>query len=199
MLGYARAVEERDGALESQIETLAGLGIEPRRIYTDVAARATENGTAGEGAGESLVSSRPGMAALLDYARSGDVVVVVALDRLGRSSAEVLEMARIFGDRGIGLRSLREQIDTEDAAGAMLVGVLASLSRVDDERAQRRRRSSPHLVRSGAGRPRALTADQVRLAESMRAKGESVPEIAGALGVSRATLYRSLAERKSVK
>jgi len=54
----------------------------------------------------------PGLAALLDYAREGDAIVVDGIDRLGRSAAEVMTTTRQLGERGIVLRSLREGIDT---------------------------------------------------------------------------------------
>ena len=79
----------------------------------------------------------------------------------------------------------------------MVAGVLASLAQLElelgRERQQRRRR---HLKARDLpiGRPRALSADQIALAERMRASGEPVPVIAETLGVSRATLYRTLAE-----
>ena len=58
-----------------------------------------------------------GLAALLDYAREGDAIVVVGIDRLGRNAAEVMMTIRDLGERGIVLRSLREGIDTSNATG----------------------------------------------------------------------------------
>ena len=80
----------------------------------------------------------------------------------------------------------------------MIAGVLASLAELELE-LQRERRSAAKAARKSRGlpigRPKALTADQVALAERMRASGEPVPVIAETLGVSRATLYRTLAEK----
>jgi DNA invertase Pin-like site-specific DNA recombinase len=61
---------------------------------------------------------RPGFAALLDYAREGDAIVVVGIDRLGRNAAEVMTTIRELGECGIVLRSLREGIDTPNRPGA---------------------------------------------------------------------------------
>lgn len=187
-LGYAR---ETAGAhpLAPQIDALTEAGVDPARIYSDPADRTTSAG------------HRPGMAALLDYARPGDITVVVGIDRLGRTVPEVMEIANQMTGRRIGLRSLREGIDTADPAGAMIVGVLASLAELDDTGTPTNR-STPRTLRgstSTIGRPRALDADQVARAEQMRARGVSVPKIAQELGVSRATLYRTLAERRSVR
>lgn len=134
---------------------------------------------------------------MLDYARPGDTIVVVGIDRLGRNAAEVMTTIRDLGERKIVLRSLREGIDTSNATGRMVAGVLASLAELELE-LQRERRSAAKAARKSRGlpigRPRALTPDQIELAERMRASGEPVPVIAETLGVSRATLYRTLAE-----
>lgn len=188
-LGYAR---DSPGAhaLAPQIDALTDAGVDPARIYTDATDRSAPAG------------QRPGMAALLDYARAGDTTVVVGIDRLGRNVREVMEVANQMAGRRIGLRSLREGIDTADPAGAMVVAVLASLAELDDDAPRRSDRSTPRTLRgstSAIGRPRALDADQVVRAEQMRAQGVSVPRIAQELGVSRATLYRTLAERRSVR
>lgn len=186
LLGYA-STSSKIRTLEAQIDALTAAGIEPARIYSDGVVTA--------------VQRRPGWTALLDYARSGDTVVVLGIDRLGRTTREVLATARDLSDRHIELRSLREGIDTADSMGAMIVGVLASLAEHADEfgnpghtaaAASRPDNTSP------VGRPRALDDGQVAVAEQMRIEGQTVPTIAAALGVSRATLYRTLAERRSV-
>ncbi|WP_040510982.1 recombinase family protein [Gordonia soli] len=188
-LGYAREGVGTD-TLAPQIDSLTEVGVAPNRIYTDV----FDDGPPPD--------QRPGMTALLDYARPGDTAVVTGIDRLGRTVDEVMAAAREFADRRIGLRSLREGIDTDDPGGAMIVAVLASLGELDDERRRRRRpRHSGSRVRSASshiGRPRALDPEQIEQARRMRAAGDPVPAIARALGVSRATLYRTLAEGRSV-
>ncbi|MAU84947.1 MULTISPECIES: recombinase family protein [Gordonia] len=186
LLGYARAGTAAH-TLESQIDALTDAGVEPARIYSDVFAAITR------------MQRRPGFTALLDYARPGDITVVVGIDRLGRSAPEVMATARDLTERQIGLRSLREGLDTDDPAGAMIVGVLASLAELDEElRPDRAPTVSSRRNRGpSVGRPRALGDDQIAVAERMRAEGQPMPTIAAALGVSRATLYRTLAERRS--
>lgn len=187
LLGYARETPETH-ALAPQIDALHDAGVDPSRIYTDAAER-------------SPAAERPGLSALLDYARSGDTTVVVGIDRLGRSVPELLDTVKELTGRRVGLRSLREGIDTEESAGAMIVGVLASLADVEQGSPvpERSRAATGRRRTHGVGRPRALDPEQVARAEQLRAAGESVPQIAAALGVSRATLYRSLAERRSVR
>jgi DNA invertase Pin-like site-specific DNA recombinase len=84
---------------------------------------------------------------------------------LGRNAAEVMTTIRDLGERGIVLRSLREGIDTSNARGQSI------------------------------GRPKALDQSKMALAKRMHASGESASTIAVTLGVSRATVYRVLADR----
>ena len=185
ILGYAR-VSTGHQSLDQQRDALTAAGVDPDRLYTDKLS------------GTSTKEQRPGLTALLDYARPGDAIVVVGIDRLGRNAAEVMCTIRDLGQRQIVLRSLREGIDTTNATGRMIAGVLASLAELELE-LQRERRAASKSARKARGlpigRPKALTDRQVRQAEQLRATGEPVPEIAKTLGVSRATLYRVLAER----
>ena len=123
---------------------------------------------------------------------------MVGIDQLGRNAAEVMCTIRDLGQRQIVLRSLREGIDTANATGRMIAGV-RSVARRAGARAPAGTPGSLEVGPKGRGlpigRPKALTDRQVRQAEQLRATGEPVPEIAKTLGVSRATLYRVLAER----
>ena len=140
---------------------------------------------------------RPGLAALLDYARPGDAIVVVGIDRLGRNAAEVMTTIRELRDRDIVLRSLREGIDTSNSTGRMVAGVLASLAELELELGRERRaaREARRARGQHIGRPRALDVKKAGLAQRMHASGESASTIANTLGVSRATVYRALAEQ----
>jgi DNA invertase Pin-like site-specific DNA recombinase len=183
LLGYAR-VSTGHQSLDAQADALTAAKVDPQRIYSDKLT------------GTSTREQRPGLAALLDYARPGDTIVVVGIDRLGRNAAEVMTTIRELGERQIILRSLREGIDTSNATGRMVAGVLASLAELELELGRERRAASRAARKARdmpIGRPSKLTAAQIRQAETLRASGEPVPEIAETLGVSRATLYRALA------
>lgn len=185
LLGYAR-VSTGHQSLDAQTDALIAAGVGAARVYGD-----TLTGT-------STKERRGGLAAVLDYAREGDTIVVVGIDRLGRNAAEVMLTIRDLGERKIILRSLREGIDTSNATGRMIAGVLASLAELELELGRERRAASRAARKARnlpIGRPRALTPDQIALAERMRVSGEPVPVIAETLGVSRATLYRTLAEK----
>jgi DNA invertase Pin-like site-specific DNA recombinase len=184
-LGYAR-VSTGHQSLDQQLDALTAAGVTPDRIYRDKLS------------GTSSREQRPGLAALLDYARRGDAIVVVGIDRLGRNAAEVMATIRELRDRDIVLRSLREGIDSSNATGRMVAGVLASLAELELELGRERgaaAREARRARRQQIGRPRALDEKKAALARRMHASGESASTIANTLGVSRATVYRVLAEQ----
>lgn len=184
LLGYARVSTDHQ-SLDQQTDALVAAGVDPERVYSDKLT------------GTSTKEQRPGLSALLDYARAGDTIVVVGIDRLGRNAAEVMLTIRDLGDRGIVLRSIREGIDTSNATGRMIAGVLASLAELELELGRERRLAAKAARRSRGlpvGRPPALSAEKVRQAQALVASGEPVERVAATLGVSRATLYRTLAK-----
>jgi DNA invertase Pin-like site-specific DNA recombinase len=187
VLGYAR-VSTGHQSLDQQVDALTDAGVDDARVYTDKLS------------GTSTREQRPGLAALLGYARAGDAIVVVGIDRLGRNAAEVMATIRELGERGMVLRSLREGIDTSNATGRMVAGVLASLAELELELGRERRTAAREARRArgqAIGRPKALDTSKAALAQRMHATGESASTIAAALGVSRATVYRVLAEEAS--
>src|SRR3981189_2680602 len=172
-------------SLDQQLDALTTAGVDATRVYTDKLS------------GTSTRLQRPGLAALLDYARQGDAIVVVGIARLGRNAAEAMTTIRDLGERGIVLRSLREGIDAAKAAGRMVAGVLASLAELELELGKERRTASREARRArgqSIGRPKALDDSKMALARRMHVSGESANTIASTLGVSRATVYRVLAE-----
>lgn len=185
LLGYAR-VSTGHQSLDQQHDALVAAGVDASRVYSDVLT------------GTSTREQRAGLSALLDYSREGDVIVVVGIDRLGRSAAEVMTTVKMLLDRGVVIRALREGVDSSTPTGRAVLGIMASLAELELE-LQRERRTAAKAARRSRGlpigRPKALSADQIALADRMRTSGEPVPVIAATLGVSRATLYRTLASR----
>jgi DNA invertase Pin-like site-specific DNA recombinase len=141
---------------------------------------------------------RPGLAALMEYVREGDTVVVCKLDRLGRNTLHILETVKALTDRGVTLVSTTDGIDSSTAAGRMTIGVLGSLAEYERELTRERtalKRASSRANGTKFGRPRkAGASDQVALAKRMKADGYTGKQIAQSLRVSRATLYRYLSE-----
>jgi DNA invertase Pin-like site-specific DNA recombinase len=117
MLGYATASTVGQN-LEGQLAALSAEGVDPRRVFTDRLS-------------ESADRARSGLYAMLSYAKSGDTVIVVALDRLGRTTTEVTRIIADLTDRGLRLRALREGLDTGTSTGRVVAGVLRSLAALD--------------------------------------------------------------------
>ena len=101
LIGYAR-VSTLDQTLALQQDALTAAGCE--HIYTD-----TVSGS---------VTDRPGLSQALSHLRAGDTLVVWRLDRLGRSLSHLIEVVRQLQARGVGFRSLQEQLDTATSAGS---------------------------------------------------------------------------------
>jgi DNA invertase Pin-like site-specific DNA recombinase len=117
ILGYAAASAAGQN-LEAQLAALSAEGVDPRRVFTDRLS-------------ESADRARAGLYAMLSYARSGDTVIVVALDRLGRSTIEVTRTIADLTDRGLRLRALREGLDTGTSTGRVVAGILRRLAELD--------------------------------------------------------------------
>lgn len=184
VIGYARVSTDHQ-SLDAQTDALTAAGVDPERIYADQLSGALRR------------AQRPQMAALLDYAREGDVIVVTGIDRLGRDAAEVMLTIRELSERGIVLRSIREGIDTSNATGRMIAGVLASLAELELELGRERRSAAREARRARhqpIGRPRALTEAKREQALKLVAAGESVAAIAKTFGVGRDTIYRAIRE-----
>jgi DNA invertase Pin-like site-specific DNA recombinase len=165
-------------SLNQQFDALNAHGVD--KIFTDVKSGVRDD--------------RPGLKELLGYCREGDTVVVVALDRLGRSLTGIIRTLDNLRERGILVRSLREGIDTSTATGRMVAGIFASLAEYERtlmlERASAARRAA--LARGQrAGRKPVLTDEQVTLAKRMRATGESIHALRAAFpNAGKSTLYR---------
>lgn len=182
ILGYAR-VSTAGQDLTGQRAALTAAGVDAPRIFTD-----TFSGAAG--------AHRPGLAALLDYARPGDAVVVTAIDRLGRSVAEVTRTIADFSERRILLRAIREGIDTNTPTGRAVAAIMATLAELELELGRERRAASRESRRSRslpATKPSKLSADRQEQLRRLAATGEPVAELAAAFGIGRATAYRYLA------
>ncbi|MGV0642417.1 recombinase family protein [Mycolicibacterium sp. XJ879] len=119
MLGYATASAVGQN-LEGQLAALSDAGVDPRRVFTDTLS-------------ESADRVRAGLHAMLSYARSGDTIIVVALDRLGVSTAEVTRTIANLTDRGIRLRTLKEGLDTGTTTGRVVASIVSALAALDSE------------------------------------------------------------------
>jgi DNA invertase Pin-like site-specific DNA recombinase len=183
ILGYAR-VSTIGQDLDAQLAALGTAGVEMGRVFTDKLSGSAK-------------TDRPGLVALLDYARAGDTVVVTAIDRLGRSVAEVTRTIAEFGDRKIILRALREGIDTATPTGRAVAAIMATLAELELELGRERRAASRESRRSRLlppTKPPKLTPDRQEQLRRLAATGEPVRELAAAFGIGRATAYRYLSQ-----
>ncbi len=131
--------------------------------------------------------------------REGDTVVVWKLDRLGRNTLQILETVKLLTDRGVRLVSTTDGIDSSTAAGRMVIGVLASMAEFERELIRERtalKRETSRTNGTKFGRPRKVDdSEHIATAKRMKADGHTGRDIAKYLGVSRATVYRVLAEQ----
>ena len=176
LIGYARvSTPEQD--LTPQLEALCNAGCE--RTFSDKASGAKAN--------------RAGLAEALSHARAGDVLVVWKLDRLGRTMKGLVDLAADLTDRGLGLRSITDGIDTAGTAGKLVFHILAAMAEM--ERDLNRERTTAALIiarREGrvGGRKTVMTPKRLEAARKLLASGMAIREIAPAIGVSVPTLYR---------
>ncbi len=182
VLGYAR-VSTSGQDLDAQLAALTAAGVAADRVFTDKLS------------GSARIV-RPGLAAMLDYARAGDTVVVTAIDRLGRSVAEVTRTIADLSDRRIILRALREGIDTATPTGRAVAAIMATLAELELELGRERRASSRDARRARslpATKSPKLTTERQEQLRRLARSGEPVRELASTFGIGRATAYRYLA------
>lgn len=177
--GYVR-VSTRKQSLDAQVDALTAVGVPLGDIYGDVRSGAKWD--------------REGLAALRDgRMRTGDTLVVVALDRLGRSLSEMVRLLEWLAAEGITLRSLREGIDLSTATGRMIAGIFSNLAEYERaltiERAEAAREAARARGRQ-VGRPKSTTPETRDKARALLDAGWSRVRVARELGISRATLYR---------
>lgn len=179
LIGYAR-VSTTDQNPDMQLDALKAAGCS--RVFTDRASGAK--------------ADRPELARALDYARDGDTFVVWRLDRAGRSLQHLIELVATLNQRGVGFRSLSEQIDTTTPGGKLVFHIFGAMA--EFERDLIRERTNAGLAAARArgrvgGRKPVLTPRKLQMAQALYDSGAHTMEaIAEAVGCSRATLYRNL-------
>lgn len=185
IIGYAR-VSSRDQNLRMQLDALHAAGCE--KIYEEKASGAAR--------------SRPELDKMLDNLRSGDILVVWKLDRLGRTARQLIELLDHFHAQGIEFRSLTDNIDTSTPAGKLIYHVMAAVAEMERGLIQERTRAGLDAARAQGlvgGRKRAIDDKKLAKARLLLEGGTPPKEVAETLRVSVATLYRYIPNAASLR
>jgi DNA invertase Pin-like site-specific DNA recombinase len=179
LVGYAR-VSTWDQTTQLQLDALDLAGC--HRVFQETASGSKDD--------------RPELTRALDYVRAGDTLVVWRLDRLGRSLKHLIETVGVLHEEGVGFRSLHENVDTTTSTGRLVFHIFAALAEFERDLIVDRTKAGLAAARergSKPGRKPSLNADQIAVVRRMHTEDQhTVAQIAGVVGVSRATIYRSL-------
>lgn len=185
LLGYVRvSTTDQHGA--AQRDALLEAGVEEKYIYFD------------QLSGAKAAKERPGLSALLAFAREGDTVLVYRIDRLGRSLIDVLNTVAEMQERGIGLRSLVDGIDPSTASGRLQLGLFATLAEYERELINERVRAGVMAAKARGVKfgqqpvDETTVEDKIDTARRLLSEGKTAERVAKTVGWSRATLYRYL-------
>jgi DNA invertase Pin-like site-specific DNA recombinase len=181
-------VSTRQQDADRQVHDLQAAGVRRDDLYVD-------HGVSG-GRG-----SRPAFDKAIAAVEEGDTLVITTLDRLGRSTQNMLAFAETLRGRGAGLRVLNlggGDVDTATPMGSMVFTVMAALAQMELEIKRERITDSVAKRRAAGkdlgGRRQTFTDSQIRNALRLIDSGEPATQVARDLGMSRATLYRRIRE-----
>ncbi|MBA8667711.1 recombinase family protein [Holosporaceae bacterium 'Namur'] len=177
VLGYAR-VSTQQQELDAQRQRLNEVGA--IKIFEDVIS--------------GKVFKRPGLEALIAYARPNNLLCVVRLDRLGRSLKELLETVEYLKVHKIGLMSLEEKIDTSSAAGELIFHVFGAIAHFERRLIAERTKEGINAARLKGKKPGRPTLDKEKFDFALKLieSGISPTNAARQLQIGRSTLYREL-------
>jgi DNA invertase Pin-like site-specific DNA recombinase len=184
-IGYAR-VSTKDQNLSLQKDALQKEGCE--LIFEEKASGAK--------------SDRPELRRMIDQLRKGDIVVIWKLDRLGRSLRDLVNLVTEIQDKGAGLKSLNDSIDTTTPQGKLTFHLFAALAEFERDIISERTKAGLESARARGrkgGRPKGLSEqakNKAIIAETLyREGGFSVKQICQHLDIARSTFYKLLKYR----
>lgn len=185
-IGYAR-VSTKDQNLSLQIDALKKEGCQ--KIYEEKATGAKMD--------------RVELKKMLEHLREGDVVIIWKLDRLGRSLRDLVNLVSVIQDKGAGLKSLNDFIDTTTPQGKLTFHIFAALAEFEREIISDRTKAGLESARARGrkgGRPKGLSKEaqnKAIVAETLyNQKQMSVAQICRHLNISKATFYKYIRIRK---
>lgn len=179
LFGYAR-VSTSQQSLDIQINALKKAGVKTHQIFTDKATGSH--------------CEREGLKTLLLKVEDGDLILVKKLDRLGRDTADMIQLIKEFDAMGVSIRFLDDGISTEGAMGKMVVTILAAVAQAERHRILERTnegRIEAKLKGINFGRKRSIDRDMII---SLYQSGVGATEIARKTGIGRSTVYKLLQE-----
>ena len=184
LFGYAR-VSTSQQSLELQIKALKEAGVTSSRIFTDKA-------TGGN-------SDREGLRLLRVKVEEGDVILVKKLDRLGRDTADMIQLIKEFDEMKVSIRFLDDGISTEGTMGKMVVTILAAVAQAERSRILERTnegRAEAKIKGIKFGRKRTIDREKII---ALYQSGTGATEIAKQERIGRSTVYKLLREEGNKK
>ena len=189
IIGYARvSTKDQPKSIEAQIDQLQKAGAE--YIYKDVKQSGGKR-------------DRPELNRALEYIRKDDVLVVCKLDRLSRSLIDLLNILKILNDKGAKFRSLGEAIETESAAGRMMMSMLGCFAQFEREIIRERvMRGLDHARangRIGGGQYKLDEEERALAIQMIETDKKSQGQVARRFHVNRSTISRLMKEMREKK
>lgn len=180
LFGYAR-VSTSEQSLEIQKQKLINEGVKEFRILSD---KATGNNT-----------KREGLQKLLDRVEPGDIILVTKLDRLGRDTAEMIDLINQFDQMQVSVRFLEDGISTEGNTGKMVITILSAVA--ESERLRILERTNEGRLEAklkGIKFGRRCRINRKKLIDRFKHGGVKGVALAREIGISRASVYKILRE-----
>ena len=180
-IGYAR-VSTGDQHTALQLDALRKAGCE--KLFEDKAS--------------GVKTDRPGLAEAVRYARDGDTLTVWKLDRLGRSMNHLIEIVTELESRGVGFRSITENIDTTTPGGRLVFHLFGALAQFERDLIRERTRAGLRAASergSVPGRRPVITPEKLKKARDLVDSGLTVREAAGRIKVGKTALYEALRKK----
>ena len=138
----------------------------------------------------------------LDYVRDGDTLVVTKLDRLARSTRDLLNILNALEEKKVKLHVIDQQIDSSTPTGMLLVTMLGAIASFENDLRKDRQADGISLARKNGvkfGRKKALTETQVQELRQKRTDGLLIKDLMEHYSLSKASVYRALGDGVDVQ
>ncbi len=175
-VGYAR-VSSTGQSLDVQLEKLKHCD----KLFQEKKSGKTDN--------------RPKLKACLEYVREGDTLMVTKLDRLARSTRDLLNMVNTLQEKGVELLVLDQNIDTGTSTGKLMLTLLGAIAEFENDLRKERQADGIALARERGiklGRKARLSTEKISEMRRKRADGVKIKDLMKEYGLSKASVYRLL-------